>query len=280
MNKTILIAGGASIASLAVGGAAGYFIARRNFEEELEVRITEEVEKTKKYFSVRLMQAEQGKPDSPGDIPRRPREGGEDQELQLEGEDSDDEDDLSEEDTRALGRRRGQPEPSLVDYRQYSKKPDETGTIVEKNIFSDSAPEPPKRPALPPKDPASGRFVKRDGPAKNPEPTPYLINEDVFMANEDEHDMMNYLYFPEEKILIDIEDDNAAVDIGIVGEVNLTLFPPDDEDGNSSIYVCNEGMGRVIEIRKMQQSLTSFVNLAETGVDEEADMGDFALENI
>lgn len=276
MNKTILIAGGASLASLAIGGAAGYYLGVKKMAGEFEKMLDEELAKAKKVYAVRYSEANASKPASPADIPKRSDS---EDSLELEGDDPEEDDELSEEDTRALGRRREQPVRTLVDYRNFAKDTDNPD-YVEKNIFTESATTPPKTSPLPPRSPENGRFTKRADPPTPTGPSnpqPYRIMQEDFLRNEHEFDSHNYIYFPDEEILVDVENDNETIDLGIVGQENLTAFPEPDENGYSAVFICNERMGRVIEIRLSQQSLTSFVNLAETGMD---DSGEYELENV
>jgi|SRR5690348_1418489 len=51
MNRTVLIAGGASIVSFAAGVAAGYFALRKKFEADYAERLTVEIRETQKFYA-------------------------------------------------------------------------------------------------------------------------------------------------------------------------------------------------------------------------------------
>lgn len=270
MNKTtILVAGGASAVSLAAGAAGGYFYAKRRFDATLDGLIALEVAKTKKYFSVLLTEAKNGnaKPDDPADIPSEV-----DEELELEGEDSDEE--LSEKDLKTIAEgRKTQVEATeaLTNYQGYSKQ-EAPQTTVAHNIFSNAAPS--KKP-LPPRGPG-GKFVPKSQ-ARKKEIEPQLIDERTFLLNEDEQEQKSLLYFKHEDTLIDIEQNNEPVDNAVIGEVNLTLFPEPDSLGESTIYVRNEGLGADYQVKLMGESLTDYIGLGEDPDFDETDAAEHRI---
>lgn len=258
MNKTVLIAGGASVASLAAGGAAGYLYAKRKFHAQIGGIVEAEVDKTKKYFSVLLAEARSGKPANPADVLTRTSE---DDELPLEAEgDVADQEELTEADEKAIekGRERlARASKALKDYAAFSKNVEGKTEVVVNNIFDNGDKKAKK--TMPPRGPG-GKFVStRD--AADKEQTPYLIDQNAFLINENEETQRNLLYFREEDTLLDLENGNEPVDAVLVGEVNLTLFPEPDEHGYSAIYVRNERLETDYEIRLMTESLTGFLNL-------------------
>lgn len=275
MNKTYLIAGGASVASLAIGGAAGYFIARRRFNTELDIRIEDELKKTVKHYSVLLMEARSGKPDSPADIQQTEQE-----------------EDLTPEDEEVIVQGRqtlANAAKALTDYKGIStKNRDIVGadkpaleTVVKHNIFTDAASQSKK--TLPPKDPETGRFIKRpkDEPAesKHDGDDPYIITHEEFLLNEPEHEQENLYYFHNDKTLIQVYD-NEPVDIDRVGEVNLTLFPEVLEGEESIVCVRNPWLQFDYEIKLMDESVTEYMGLGtEDGDNDPADEEDEDNDN-
>lgn len=257
MNKLYLIAGGACMASLAAGGTAGYFLAKRKFEARVDDLIDEEVAKTKKYYAVLLMEARSGKPESINNVITY--------DEKIEEDDEDDPQELTEEDRKVILKGRetlAKASKILTDYQGYAKKP-ELSDIVTNNIFNkDKKPLPPRGPG--------GKFTKNghdSSQEKNPEETPYLISQEDFLLNDGEFEQRNLLYFKDDDTLIDLENNNDVVDNGVIGEVNLTLFPPEED---SLICVRNEGLQTDYEIRLMTESLTEFMGLGtEQGFDED-----------
>lgn len=251
MNKTYLIAGGTAVVSLAAGAAGGYFIAKKRFNAELEEAIAREVQATKEYYLGRLEEAKKD-------------------------ESSDEEIDLGLEDDEEEGAEAGEPEESeelgeedravvdnaqkaLVDYQGYSKPP--LKDVAQGKITKNK----PKKP-LPPRGPG-GAFRSKTVREKENDP-PQIIELEDFMLNDPEHDQESLLYFVNDKTLVLSANPSEPIEIGLVGEVNLTLFPADEEP--SMIYVRNTGLSIDYEIKCMKESLTEFIGLGEyAGSDEE-----------
>lgn len=258
MNKSYLIAGGSSAVSLAIGGAAGYLVARKRFNATLDEKIKVEVEATVKHYSLLLMQA-RDKPESPADIATP------DDEDNIYAEPT-----LTDEDQAVIEKGRqtlGRAKAALIDYQGYAEKPS-LDQVVKNNIFASTTA--PKK-ALPPRDPATGHFLPKNGNAV--EETPYLISHDNFLAqtNEDEvdfshHDQENLKYFVNDKTLLGYDPENP-IEIGVVGEVNLTLFPNVPEGEPSIICVRNEGLQMDYEIQLVEESLTEYMGFGESDAD-------------
>lgn len=290
MNKTILIAGGAAVASLAVGTAGGYFVAKRRFEKKTSAEVAREVEATKKYYSVLLMQAKEQKPDSPRDVVITKEDLGE------EGAD-----DISPADRKALeqglakvrANRREKPAPredaeqALVDYSGISTKAtkkaspakratkaqpttesDESG-LEHHNIFADP-PRTPKK-ALPPRDEVTGSF-RRKTPREEEYDPPQIITAEDFLLNDPEHNQDSLYYFVNDKTLVLQADPSEPVDRNLIGEVNLTLFPVVADEEPSMIYVRNDVLSVDYEVQLMTESLTDFIGLG-TEDDGDDDVG-------
>lgn len=270
MNKTYLIVGGASAASLAVGGASGYLYAKKKFDERLEALIDVEVEKTKKVYSILLMQAEKtaNPPQMVAD---------EDEPLELEAEDAAEE--LSEADKQTV--QRGQK--AMVDYQGFGgKKSEPSSEVVTNNIFTTDASRVKK--AMPKRGPG-GKFVPKttfaeepQQPAKPSDQTPYLIEPEVFLENDPEYDQESLLYFVNDDTLVSAADPNEVIDNVRVGEVNLSCFPDEEP---SLIFVRHDGFEIDYQITRTKQSLTSFMGLGdeEDAVDMEALDAQEALEH-
>lgn len=263
MNKIYLVAGGASVLSLAAGGAAGYLYARKQFNETVEARIDEAVLATKKYYAIQLMEAKT-KPDSPADIPKT-------QVVEPPAEVEADE--LTEKDRASL-RRRG--EAARTNYAGYSDKP-ALSSVVQNNIFSNPPEAADPKKALPPKDPATGRFLpKKQRTVEDPEQEPYKIDADTFLENEPEFDQESLWWFEKDETAIMVAD-NEEVEIGKIGAVNLTLFDPDVE--NDVIFVRNPGLGIDWQITRTFNSLTAHMGLGEDEYDD-LEAGDLRVDSL
>lgn len=259
MNKSYLIAGGASVASLAVGAVGGYFLAKRKFDILLDERINVEVEATKKHYSVLLMQA-RDKPASPADIPAAAA-------AEDDG-DVDEPEEITEADQEVIAKGRqtlAQASTALTNYQGYADKPS-LDEVVKSNIFTTAAS--PKK-SLPPRDPTTGHFLPKPAAQSNAEQTPYLITHKDFLLNDGEYEQVNYKYFVNDKTLIDY--DNESVEIGRVGEVNLTLFPQVPKDEPSIICVRNEWLQTDFEIQLVHESLTEYMGFGDGEEDPDED---------
>ncbi len=254
MNKSYLIAGGASVASLTIGGVGGYLIAKKKFNATVDGLIALEVQKTKKYFSVLLMEAEKKARPLTSLTP-------------VEDESPQETEELTAEDQEVITKGREklrEAATALVNYQGFSDKPSLTD-VVSSNIFTKDTP----KKKLPPRDP-TGKFI----PAKSTEEaeqTPYLISAEDFLLNDPEHDQENLKYFVKDNTLIDYS--NETVEISRVGEVNLTLFPATEKDEPSIICVRNEGLGIDYEILLTSESLTEYMGLGE---EEDEEIDDYA----
>jgi len=236
--------------------------------------IAAEVDKTKKYFSVLLMEARSAKPESPTDIPVED----DDEELELEAEDSEEERELTEADERAIAKGRKvlrDASTALTNYQGFAAKPS-IEELVQNNIFTKEA---SKKPTLPPRGP-HGQFVARDSVHDEQEeahPAPYLIMMEDYLLNDMEFEQKQLRYFVRDKTLIDPEDNDEAVDNAVVGEDNLTQFPQAPKDEMSIICVRNEGLRTDYEIRLVHESLTEYMGLGEE--DEDADDDEFVYQD-
>lgn len=266
MNKTLLVAGGTALVSLAAGAAGGYFFAKKRFDEELPGIIENETEAIKKHYSLMLMEARNGKPSDPADLPRREDETEEGSELPDPDELSDaEQEELTGRDEAVIEKLRSNAKVALTDYQKISTDKvasqgvSASGKTVTKNIFADAESK-AQRP-LPPRGPG-GKFRPRTAREENNDP-PQIIDAETYLLNDSEHDQESLMYFVNDRTLVLTADPSEALDIALVGEVNLTLFPDVPEGQPSMIYVSNTGLRTDYEIKRMDESLTDFLGLGE-----------------
>lgn len=253
MNKTYLIASGAGISavSLAVGAVGGYYYAKKRFETQLlkqfELELEKEVKRTKKYYE-NLIERQNA-----------PVSFLEDDEKAAEPEEIEEEPDPKVEEAAKV---------ALTNYQGFAEKP--PLEVIAKNVFTDTA-KPKKK--MPPRDPETGLFVAKpkadfaDRPRtpvvqEKREPTPYLITQEQFLANDPEHEQENCLYFVNDKTVLQVYG-QEVIEIDRIGEVNLTLFPEESEGVERIICVRNEGLGFDYEILLTEESLTEHLGLSE-----------------
>jgi hypothetical protein len=264
VNKTYLIVGGVSVVSLVAGTGGGYLIAKKRFDAEIETRIDEEVEKTKRHFTILLEEA-RVKPEE--DIPEIDDEDDED----TSGEEKEE---LTEADQAVIEKGRktlAEASRAMTNYQGYATKP--PLEEVANNIFTADAAKrvSTKKKPLPPRD-AAGHFVKQSDDEAVTNDDPSIITHEDFLLNELDYEQENLKYFVNDKTLIQVYD-NESVDIGRVGEVNLTLFPDVPEGEPSIICVRNPGLGIDYEIQLTNESLTVYMGLGEDdeGLDDDED---------
>lgn len=241
VNKTIVIAGGTAVVSLAAGAAGGYFFAKNKLGKAFDKRVDEEVENTKKYYSILLMEAKNQKP-SLDDL----LEDGEEEDEDLEEDDGE----VSEEEV-ALAETAAR---ALVDYQGYADVQKATPP-VKNNVFD-------KKPKLPPRDP-SGKFLPRQGQDNTPQdeqvPAPYIITQQEFYENEPGFDQENYRYYIEDETLLGY-DTEAPLDIDRVGEENLKKFNWDlAQEEENIICVRNPAYEEDYEIHLTYDRITNVV---------------------
>lgn len=253
MNKIVLIAGGTSAVSLAVGGAAGYFYARREFNKKVEPLITEQVDKTKKHYSILLEEARKGKPESIMDIPISNEE---ELELELEAEDPPATADVASPAVDSFIR--SQANKAMIDYRGMSDKPQPDAPVATENVFDQPA---NKARPLPPRDPVTKRFVPRERQSPADE-EPKTITLEQFVENEDGHQQVSLMYFANEKTLLDPMT-KETVDLDEVGAENLDTFPVVDAGVTCEIYIRNGGLQQDYDITKTEDDLTDWLGLGD-----------------
>lgn len=280
MNKTILIAGGAAVASLAVGAAGGYLVAKKRFDKQLPEIVEREIAGVKKYYSVMLMEAKSGKPASPADIVKN-AESLDDESEDWDAETQPDEPEgLSEKDKEAIAKGREhlskakRAMEAKTDYNAISTEKVKASSkgLIERNIFDNDEKNVfdnigSKKKELPPRDPQSGRFqsthTDQTVPAqREPEQDPYIISQEEFLQNEFEYEQESLHWYIRNKTLVLSADIQEAVDIKLVGEGNLTLFPEDvPRDQPNILCVRNEVKQIEYEILLTHGDLTADIGL-------------------
>lgn len=223
MNKIILIAGGASIASLAAGAAGGYFYAKNKLAKEIgaefDKRLEKELDATRKALSIRKMQSD--KPDSPMDIPT----------ARVEQIVSDSSPQLAP-----------AAKAAMIDYQGASAKIPSSG-VVQQNAFKDRT----KRQPMPPRAP-SGRFVKTEV-AEESEPT--FISQEEYLQDDFRLEMGTLRWYSNDKTLLNYEDEEVDIDL-VGGAEMLTRFPNNLPEGaERSIWIRNIAYGWAWEITLM-----------------------------
>lgn len=238
MNKTYLIAGGASLASLAVGATGGYFFAKNKLGKQFDERLERELVATQKHLAIQLMEARAGKPESPQDVVITYTEATPEEAKELADE----------------------AKKAFTDYQGLSttngNAPDQ---VIQNNLFDTD-----KRPKLPPRGPG-GKFLPRTAVEENRTPEPYLIEEDDFLANLPDHLQENLRWYPNDGTLLNYADEE--VELAKVGEENLNKFPEVDEGEPRVIFVRNEGMAYDYEIKLMGVGLTEEMGFANGDLD-------------
>lgn len=255
MNKTIIIAGGASLASLAAGGVAGYFYAKNKLGAEFDLRLEHELEEAKKKYSVMLSQASKPSPESLAKKHQR----GEPTEEEASDEPSDEE--IFEQEAETKEREKN-GKAALTNYQNFHKAPADDG-LVHQNIFSGDGKH--QRP-LPPRDNETGRFVSQRESSDEEDKTGIeVISAEMFVANPMDNHQDALLWFINDDTLLKKEDTDETVDVMWVGPENLTIdkFPPQRGMEPQCIYVRNHSLGIDYDITLRTDSLTDFMGFGE-----------------
>lgn len=297
MNKTILIAGGASVASLAAGGTAGYFYAKKRLTDALEARLGLELESSKEFyekkysheldvFKLKSRELER-QVDQLKDALVDYEDSGK-ADISKEELDESDEEELSEEDQKTLEVGRQKARKALVDYGATStakvlreQKPDLDG-LVKANIFDEHGDEAinkrelfaddPHRPQRPPRD-DKGRFLPRQAGAddSDPEPDdgdyaedPYIITELQYARGKEGYEQESAKYYVIDETII--AADGEVIENDIIGEGNLELFPEEGEGEELPVlYVRNDQKKMDYQIHLSTESLTAVTGFTDDG---------------
>lgn len=258
------------MASLAVGATSGYLFAKKKYEARTEGLIALEVHKTKKYFSVLLMEAEK-KADIKAALEANRRAAAvHDEPLVLEAEDPPAEPTKAQRDA----------EKAMVNYAGFAEKP-ALSTLVQSNIFTKDSP----KKTLPPRDPSTGKFAPKTVEVERNPDEPYVITEEEFLLNDPENEQDSVLYFITDDTAVLTSDYTDVIDNDRIGESNLSAFPDEEP---SVIYVRNEGLGIDYQITRTYDSLTAAMGLGEDDMefhngpeieeDEDDDANEYALQ--
>jgi hypothetical protein len=275
MNKTILIAGGASVASLAAGATGGYFFAKKKLGKEFDTRLDKELETIKKHHAVQLMQAKENKPsleelakkieeparDDAGWLVRGENESDESYNNRVDAEYK--EETLTDEEIAEAEQREVEGEKALVDYRGISTKAvqstNESPADKARRLIGKTNPRP-----LPPRG-DGGKFVKRDeGTPDGVEVVtdgPYVITQDDFLGNPFDYDQENLRYFAAEDTLLDYSND--VIMSSAVGEINLKNFVATNPEAGDILCVRHEAIGFDYEIQFMTEPLADYLGMTE-----------------
>jgi hypothetical protein len=283
VNKQILIITGASAASLAAGGTAGYFYAKKKIGAAFDDLLEKEIDSAKtfyedKYFNKTLEQARQitdlektidtlkealvdYENSGDADIPDEEVKDAEDEEPELSAKDQAA---LAEAKEKSKTKARN----ALTDYGKMfdEKKPDLEG-LVSKNIFEVDGEKVTKRqlfadaprkdhPPLPPRDPGNGRFRAREALPDDAEPEkddgdyaeePYIITELQFVRGKENYEQESGKYY--------VVDDTV---VDVTGEVIETDIAP-------VLYIRNDQTKMDYQITLVTESLTAATGFTDDG---------------
>lgn len=257
MNKTILIAGGTAIVSLAMGATGGYLFAKNKITKAFDLRLDHEIAETKKYYALRQM--EDSKPASVIDIPIT------EPEPELENDEpTPDEINKAKADHKERVKKATAGKTALVNYQAFAKPDLDDVPLKEHNIFADKPRD--GRPALPPRDEATGKFLPKHADEEEEESPeedgPYVIAHDDFLAQPYDYAQENLRYFAAEDTLLDYAGE--VVENERVGENNLKTFVASNPDAGDIICVRHEAIEHDYEIQFVTESLTEYIGLSES----------------
>lgn len=299
MNKTILIASGASAASLAAGGVAGYFYAKKQLAETLEERLGLELSSAKEFYEKKYKNELSIEKDRSKALEKQidqlkdalvDYEDPAGTDISKTELDENDEEELSEADQKTIELGRQKARNALIDYGATSTakvlqetKPsldslvrgnvfDEHGddAINKRELFADSPDV--HRPVRPPRD-DKGRFLPRqaDSDDIDPEPddgdysdTPYIITELKYARGKEGFDQESATYYIIDETII--AADGEVIENDVIGESNLELFPEESEEEPVPVlYVRNDQKKMDYQITLSTESLTAVTGFTDDG---------------
>lgn len=213
-GKNALALGATAVAFLNIGAAVGYFVAKEKLGKEFDERLKTEVASTKKFYS-RLHKRDEN--DMPSIVET-------DDMLPVERE-------------AAQAMQRYQGNNTVIDTPReepvYETATTHTGEAIESNVFD------------------AGLDVsveEYEALIRNrTEEAPYIITLAEFLNNELEHEQDTLVYFQEDGILVDNQDEVVADPDSIVGDDNLVRFGHFSGDMRK-VYVRNEILTHDFEI--------------------------------
>lgn len=256
MNKTILVAGGASVASLAAGAVGGYFFARKKLGKAFDERLDQELASAKRHYGLLLAQAKENKPSLEELAALR-------QTTVAAVEPETEDDPRTDEEIAEAEQRAVEGKKALVDYRGISSKASadngDSPAMRARRIFDKASDRP-----LPPRD-DTGKFVKQeevipDEVATSSTP-PYIISHDDFLNNPYEYSQENLKFFYSEDTLLDPHDE--VIDNALIGDENLKIFLEEGPEAGSLMCVRNEALSYDYEIQYVTEPLTEYMGLTE-----------------
>jgi len=184
VNKTALIAGGASIVSFAAGVAAGYFALRRKFEADYSDRLTIEIEETRKFYA-KLSEKESYKTPEEAAAALLPQA------------------------VTAIKQYRGDEKPKYFE------------EVDPKTEFTKE--EPPSVRRIFDRGNATEEVSAVDKRNRTEE-APYILEKEEYLNNESEYTQSTLTYYAGDGVLTDSRDDIISEIDDTVGEGNLQRF--------------------------------------------------------
>jgi hypothetical protein len=271
MNKTIIIAGGACVASLAAGGAAGYLIAKNQLSKMFDDRMERELEETRRHYGRLLAKSREEQKPSLEELAQN-------LEKKIEEAPPVEDDEPSDEEIMRQQALRKRGKAALVDYQGISTKKTteaaKAATIADNterhNVFGDP-PRGKDGKFLPRQheesDPPAQQQGEKDYPVTDP---PYQISALSFVTNVQGHEQENLKWFPKNNALIKVFDGEIEdYEIERVGQSNLNAFDLSaPEEKLQEIFVRNDQLEMDYEITLTWGSLEEYMGMDELGSDE------------
>jgi hypothetical protein len=252
VNKQILITAGVGVVSAAIGAGAAYLITSRRLGKAFDERLEEELEVANRRYALQLMMQKE-KPETPSEIVERKKL---DSPLSPAG------DIIRSAANVAAQAYIGDSDAVKVFQDQLRKsvklKDTEEPSSEERNIWQE---EQNKRTPVQSRRGPDGRFLPSTVISKG-EPHP-VTAEDFLSSDDIGYEQENLTWFAEHETLLDFEMN--AVDVAIVGKDNLALFEntPADSHGEKHLYIRNDGLEKVYEVRYSEEDLADVMSLNE-----------------
>lgn len=226
-GKHTAILSGVSAASLAVGCASGWFLARRTIEKAYAIRLTEEMRQTKAFYENLY-----GKDDPEKLV----------EDLGREVQDSDEE----------------VPPKSQYDYTSDEVPQEVLEKVASKMAKAQAEVEAEAAPMHNAFDNPAPSWVQQDEELERKNGVPYIISQEEFNTNEWEFEEGQLTYYEGDDTLADSRDEPIPEQYKAVGELTLERFGHGSSDPNI-VYVCNEQMEMIFEIARSTKSFAEDV---------------------
>lgn len=281
IEKEHLILGGVAIGCLAVGGAGGYFAAKKHLDKKLPEIIADEIAGVKKQYTMRI-RALREKAATPAEQVEKLAKSGRSLSETLRVDTPDEISKKAEEIVGRQGYKR--PETPAVAYDRIVRAKEEGAHQVEaKNIWANDRPEDEEEtPVLLRND--KGRFVSpREALEKTTieeVPSIQVISTEDFVGETMGYEQVNLVWFfdtdrgQEDEgyvgMLVDeVNQDEAdkEMDIRRVGGIDvLSLLPgtPPDSEGDQIIFVRNHDERIDYEIKLDESDLTAYHDMKQS----------------